>query len=133
MKKIYHALTLLILNFAVSVNAIAAETTRDMSAADETIQTFFTAIKADDTKKVEAMLSPRIKGLIQTKKFSIQEYIKAWGAFPPVEFGKAVDITPPDVKTLYAKAMIVYVKDGKEIEYSVRLVQIDNKWLWDEK
>lgn len=133
MKTLYSFCAHLILNLVICANAWAAGSAYDLTTPDKTIQSFFAAIKAKDTKGVETMLSPRIKGFIESRKFSLEEYINIWAKDPPVEIGKAADTSPPDHPGVVAKAQIVYQKDGKNVTYPARVVKIDDRWLWDEK
>ena len=127
MKTFYYALALLILNYTVSARELPADTGYDLTTADKAIQSFFAAIKAKDAKGVEAMLSPRIKKILETKKISLKDYIKAWGKGSPVEIGKAVKLPVPESPWAYAKAENVYLHDGKKMKYSVRVVRIENR------
>lgn len=133
MKIIYYVLALVTLNCTFCGNMLAADTPNDLSEADKVIKSFFTAAKAKDTKAVEAMLSPRIKQFIKRKKFTLQEFMKAWGESPIVKVGKAVDISPANKPGVLAEAEIVYLRDGKKVKSSVRVILIDNQWLWYEK
>jgi hypothetical protein len=133
MKTFCYALALLILNCTVSAKALGADIAYDLTTADKAIQSFFAAIKAKDAQGVEAMLSPRIKKILDTKKITIQDYIKAWANTPPVEIGKAVELPVPGSPWSYAKAENVYLLAAKKVSYSVRVVLIENRWLWDEK
>ena len=121
MKTFCYALALLILNCTISAKALGADVDYDLTTADKAIQSFFAAIKAKDAQGVEAMLSPRIKKILDTKKFTLQDYIKAWAKSPPVEIGKAVKFPVPDSPWAYAKAENVYFQDGKKVKYSVRV------------
>ena len=133
MKTFCCALFLFILNCIISAKTLGADTAYDLTTADKAIKAFFAAIKANDAQAVEAMLSPRIRKILDTKKISLQDYIKAWAKSPPVEIGKAVELPVADSPWAYAKAENVYLHDGKKVKNSVRVVRIENRWLWDEK
>jgi hypothetical protein len=61
MKTIPCSLTIFILKWIVCSSALAAETPIDLTKADKAIQSFYAAVKEQDPKAVEAMLSPKIK------------------------------------------------------------------------
>ncbi len=127
--KNYVILFLVIFSLA-SCNTLSSESygKYDLSTPDNTFESFVNASKTGDLVELDKMLAPRIKKMLSQGKFTIKQYAKIWSKYPIKEKSKAKLF-----KSQLASIDIVIIVNGKEHKTHVSLIEINGKWLWNEK
>jgi hypothetical protein len=96
------------------------------------VKAFFSAVGTHDVKKVESLLSPNIKKLMQEENFTLEEYCREWqGSI--LEIGKISEHTMPGRPERFAEFDFTFDLIGGSYKSHASLIRIDHKWYWDEK